>query len=101
MDESQYERRHGGYRATTQDPASGADPYRSFHSPANERARAIVMPSRNPLKQLRHLDRSSPDFHDQLSDILHGEEYKKWVPNIQGGDLAGIVNYLDKVRCHI
>ena len=59
------------------------------------------MPSRNPLKQLCHLDRSSPDFHDQVSNILQGEEYNQWVPNIQGDDLVGIVNYLDKVRGHV
>jgi len=59
------------------------------------------MPSHNPLKQLLHLDRSSTDFHDQVSNILQGEEYNQWVPSIQGDDLVGIVNYLDKVRRHV
>jgi hypothetical protein len=56
------------------------------------------MSPHNPLNRLRRLDRSSPKFHDQVSNILSGEEYKQWVPNIQGDDLVGLVDYLDKVR---
>jgi len=59
------------------------------------------MPSRNPLNQLRGLDASSPAFHDQVSNILYGEEYKRWMPNLQGDDLVGFVDYLDKVRHHV
>ena len=59
------------------------------------------MSPHNPLNQLRCLDSSSPEFHDQISDILSGEEYKQWVPNIQGGDLVGLIDYLDKVRCRV
>jgi len=47
-------------------------------------------------EQLRSLDRSSPT-HDQLSDILRGEEYKRWVPNLAGDDLVRLIDYLDKV----
>jgi len=53
----------------------------------------------NPLKQLRRLDMFSSEFHDQVSNILYGEEYRKWVKNLEGDDLMGIVEYLDKVRC--
>lgn len=56
------------------------------------------MPSYSPLNQLRGLDASSFAFHDQVSNILDGEEYKRWMPNLRGEDLAGLVNYLDKVR---
>ena len=52
----------------------------------------------SPLGQLRRLDRSSSKFHDQLSNILYGEEYKRWVQNLQGDDLVGFVDYLDEVR---
>jgi len=59
------------------------------------------MSSFNPLGQLRRLDGSSPGFHDQLSHVLYGEEYKKWVSSIDGDDLVWLVDYLDKVRCHV
>jgi hypothetical protein len=59
------------------------------------------MSSHSPLKRLRRLDRSSSEFQDQVSNILYGEEYKQWVPNIQGDDLVGLVDYLDKVRCRV
>ena len=52
---------------------------------------------RNPLEQLRRLDLSSPKFHDQVRKILYGEEYRQWVVSVQGDDLVGLVDYLDKV----
>jgi len=72
-------------------------------------------PSLPALQQLNRLDRSSPDFHDQLSNALYGEEYKKCVeeykkcgeeykkcvPKLQGDDLVWLVEYLDKVRCRV
>ena len=58
------------------------------------------MPAHNLLRPLRRLNRSSPGFCDQLNDILYGEEYKKWIPNIQDDDLVWFVDYLDGVcRC--
>ena len=50
------------------------------------------------LIRLRSLDESSLGFQDQLSDVLNGEEYTKWVPNLQGYDLVWLIDYLDKVR---
>ena len=58
------------------------------------------MSSYSPLSQLRNLDKSSSDFHDQVSNILHGEEYKQWVSNLQDNDLAGFVDHLDEA-CHL
>ena len=55
--------------------------------------------SHSPLKQLRRLDKSSSKFHDRVSNVLYGEEYKQWVPTIEGKDLVGLVDYLDTVRC--
>ena len=57
--------------------------------------------SRGPLKQLRRLDKSSSKFHDQVSNVLYGEEYKQWVPTIRGDDLVGLVDYLDTVCCRV
>jgi hypothetical protein len=59
------------------------------------------MPSPPALQQLDLLDRSSPNFHDQLSNVLYGPEYKQCVQNLQGEDLVWLVDYLDKVRRHI
>ena len=53
------------------------------------------------LQRLYHLDRSSSGFHDQLSNILYGEEYQKCVPNLQGNDLVWLVDYLDRVSRHV
>jgi len=55
-------------------------------------------PSPRALQKLHHLSRS---FHDQLSDILYGEEYQKCVSELQGDDLVWLVEYLDKVRHHV
>ena len=59
----------------------------------------FLMSSSNPttLQQLRRLDRSPPNFHDQLSNVFDGEEYERSVPNIQGHDLVSLVDYLDEV----
>ena len=56
------------------------------------------MASHNPLTRLRRLDESSSTFQDQVSNVLYGEEYIQWIPNLQGDDLIGLVDYLDKVR---
>ena len=55
-------------------------------------------PTSPALQKLHHLDRSLPNFHDQLCNALHGEEYTQCVLNLQGDDLVWIVDYLDKVR---
>ena len=58
-------------------------------------------PSSLALLQFRHLDRSSPDFGDQLCDVLYGSEYNQYALNIQGDDFMWLVNYLDEVRCRV
>ena len=55
-------------------------------------------PNSPTLQQLDHLDSSSTDFHNQLCNVLHGEEYSRCMPNLQGDDLVRLVDYLDKVR---
>ena len=49
-------------------------------------------------RQLYSLARSSPEFHDQLRNILDSEEYKQSVTNLQGEDLVQLVDYLDEVH---
>jgi len=55
-------------------------------------------PSLPVLQRLQSLDRSSPDFHDQFSNVLYGEEYMRYMSNLQHDDLVWLVEYLDKVR---
>ncbi|KAF9644325.1 hypothetical protein BDM02DRAFT_3263623 [Thelephora ganbajun] len=56
------------------------------------------MPSPNSpaLQELNRLDTSSPDFHNQLYDLLYGKDCKQCVPNLQDDDLVWLVDYLDK-----
>ena len=56
------------------------------------------MSSGSPLERLGLLDTASPKFHDQISNILHGEDYKQWVQTVHGDDLVGLVDCLDTVR---
>jgi len=64
--------------------------------------RSFFTPPPDPpvLQQLRRLDRSSSGFHDQLSNVLCGVEYKQCVPSLRRDDLVWLADYLDKVRHH-
>ena len=53
------------------------------------------------LQQLSLLDKSSPDFHDQLCHVLYGEEYSECIPSLRGDDLVWLIDYLDKVRLRV
>ena len=55
------------------------------------------MVPRDPLQQLRDLDRTSPQFHPQLVDFLRGDEYREVVPSLRSDDLTWLVEYLDSV----
>ena len=57
------------------------------------------MSLRSPLERLRHLDRSSSTFHDQINNILCGEEYQQWVSTVRDDGLVALVDCLDKVCC--
>ena len=59
------------------------------------------MASTGLLPQLHLLDRSSSTFHDQLSNILYGEEFRQKAPNLETEGLVWLVDYLDKVRRRI
>ena len=58
-------------------------------------------PTPPALQQLHRLDGSSSEFHDQLGNILYGEEYRRCAQDLQGDDLVWLVDYLDKVRRHV
>ena len=53
------------------------------------------------LHQLDHLDRSLPNFQDQLSNVLYGQEYKQSMPNLEDDDFVWLVDYLSEVRRQI
>ena len=61
----------------------------------------LSTPNLTTLQRLRNLDRSLPEFHDQLSNVLCGKAHKESVPNLQGDDLVLLVDYLDKVCRYI
>ena len=101
---------HASSKTLLQDPPSGAGCDRSgsctnlqdaLGDGDASRRDVSRMSTRDPLKELRGLDKSSPEFHDQISDILHGEEYKQCVSDLQGDDLVWLVDYLDQVRLPI
>ena len=56
------------------------------------------MVTSNPLQRLRDLDR---EFHRQLIDILHGDEYRDVVPNLEDEDVAWLVGFLDSVNLQV
>ena len=58
----------------------------------------LPMTLQNALQQLYRLDRSSPEFRDQLSNVINEEGYAQWVPSIQSDDLVWLIDHLDKVR---
>ena len=65
----------------------------------------MTPPSSPALQHLLHLDRASPEFGDQLHEILYGPEYVACEKTLEGGDLIWLIDYLDKVRrsiasCH-
>ena len=51
----------------------------------------------NPLQTLRDLDRTSSHFHNQLIDLLRGNQYRNVIAGLDGEDLAWLVDYLDNV----
>lgn len=54
-------------------------------------------PSSPVLQQFHRLDRSRPDFQDQLPNILYGHEYIQCEGSLGRDDLIWFVNYLDEV----
>ena len=61
----------------------------------------MALPGSLVLQRLHRLNRSSFDFHDQLDNVLHGEEYAQYEKNLEGDDLMWLIDYLDKVVLHV
>jgi len=57
----------------------------------------MYLPSSPVLQPLHRLNKLLPDFHDKLKDLLYGEGYDQCVKALGGGDLAWLIDYLDKV----
>ena len=62
----------------------------------------IREPSHEVLQQLNSLERSSPDFPDQLISLLSREDYKDLasVDGAQSEDRVWFIEYLDNVCVH-
>lgn len=61
----------------------------------------MFSPSLPVLQPLHRLDRSAPGFHEELSEVLYGEEYRACLSIVQGDDLVWLIDYLDEVRRHV
>jgi hypothetical protein len=57
-------------------------------------------PSLSSLQELDRLDRSSPDYGDQLYGVLCEQEYVQCEEILEHDDLVWLIDYLDEVRCH-
>ena len=55
------------------------------------------MTPREILHQLKHLDRSSLQFPDQLASLLHTKGYKEAIPKLHDEEVVWLVKYLDDV----
>ena len=59
------------------------------------------------LQGLLQLDKSVPQFPDQLCNVLGRGEFDKQIPTLQTDDLMEVIDYLDKVLslyilgCHL
>ena len=54
-----------------------------------------------PLRQLRDLNKASPQFHEQLSNFFRGDVYRNVLPHLSGDNLEWLVEYLDGVSFQI
>ena len=59
-----------------------------------------MIPHNPALRQLRDLDRTSPEFHEQLSNFFCGDAYRMVFPDLGREDLTWLAEYLDDVSLH-
>ena len=50
------------------------------------------------LRRLYSLDTSSPDFLHHLYPLFRHDEDERYLQNLQGSELARLVDFLDQVR---
>lgn len=68
--------------------------------PSPKAQQQVYEPSHNVLQQLNQLKRSSPDFPNQLTNLLSREEYEHptLLHKFYDEDRAWLIEYLDNVR---
>ena len=67
------------------------------HPPANhEQLIRFYMTSLAILQQLDCPNKSSPHFPDWLTSTLYEEGQKDYIPKLQGGDVAWLVEYVNR-----
>lgn len=54
-----------------------------------------------PLQKLHNLDKTSPQFYQEISEFIHGKDYRDAIPTLQGEGLVWLVEYLDGVSLQI
>ncbi|KAF9647771.1 hypothetical protein BDM02DRAFT_3116483 [Thelephora ganbajun] len=59
------------------------------------------MPLSNLLRQLLHLDQSSPESSNHLTSLLHEQRYEDCTTNLKDGESALLIEYLDTVRLRV
>lgn len=59
-----------------------------------------LMIPHDPFGQLRNLDKTSPQFPEQVSNFLHGDVYQSVFPGLESDNLVWFVEYLDGVSLH-
>ena len=52
------------------------------------------------LQQLRDLDKTSVEFHEQLSNLFREDAYRNALTNLQSEDLTWLIEYLGGVSPH-
>ena len=53
------------------------------------------------LQRLDHLDKSSPQFPNQLASFLHEKGYEDCLPKLRDQDVVWLIEYLDNVCLYI
>jgi hypothetical protein len=61
--------------------------------------RPVYKPSHETLQELDRLERSSPNFPDQLASLLSREDFIRWDvgKSFQNEDAVWLIEYLDNV----
>jgi hypothetical protein len=49
------------------------------------------------VQQFEQLNRSSPQFPDQLTSLLYKKEYRECIPNLKDEEVVWLIEYLDDV----
>jgi len=70
-------------------------------SVANSSSDLLPMSPLTPSQQLRRLDKFSPQFPDQITDLLREQGYRNHITNLQDEDLLWLVEYLNDVRLRL